>query len=108
MTQPVLIAPARYRQDALGGVRRVAFLLSCLLLAAVGTMVAPLAISIGYGEPETIKAFATTMFIGAAIGTVGALRARAATSPASRGRRASPWWRWAGCWCAPSARFPTC
>ena len=71
MAQPVLIAPARHRERALGGVRRVAFLLSSLLLAAVGTMAAPLAVSIGYGEPETIRAFATTMFIGAAVGTVG-------------------------------------
>jgi trk system potassium uptake protein len=72
MTQPVLIAPAaRAQLQVLGGVRRVAFLLSALLLAAVGTMTAPLVVSTGYGEPETIKAFATTMFIGAAVGAVG-------------------------------------
>ena len=108
MAQPVLIAPARYRQDALGGVRRVAFLLSCLLLAAVGTMAAPLAISIGYGEPETIKAFATTMFIGAAIGTVGLFALTQRPLRPHAAARASRWWRWAGSWCAPSGLFPTC
>ena len=72
MAQPFLIADAaRIDRSALVGLRRVAFLLSTLLLAATATMVAPLAISIGYGEPQTVKSFATTMFIGAAIGTVG-------------------------------------
>ena len=64
--------------------RRVTFLLSCLLLAAVGTMAAPLAISIGYGEPETIQAFATTMFIGAAVGTVGFFALRSDLSSLTR------------------------
>jgi len=72
MAQPFLIADAaRIDRSALVGLRRVAFLLSTLLLAATATMAAPLAISIGYGEPQTVKSFATTMFIGAAIGTVG-------------------------------------
>jgi trk system potassium uptake protein TrkH len=59
------------RPGALSGLRRIAFLLCSLLLAATATMAVPLAVSVGYGEPRTVRAFATTMFVGAAFGTIG-------------------------------------
>jgi trk system potassium uptake protein len=54
-----------------GGMRRVAYLLSILLLGATASMTAPLAVAVGYGEGQTVEAFATTMFIGAALGATG-------------------------------------
>jgi trk system potassium uptake protein TrkH len=72
MAQPFLIPNvAGIHPSTLGGMRRIAYLLSALLLAATATMVAPLAVAAGYGESHTVSAFATTMFIGAAVGTSG-------------------------------------
>jgi trk system potassium uptake protein TrkH len=72
MAQSFLIPNvAGIHPSTLGGMRRIAYLLSALLLAATATMVAPLAVAAGYGEPHTVGAFATTMFIGAAAGTTG-------------------------------------
>ena len=72
MAQPFLTPDvAGIRHADLEGLRRVAYLLSTLLLGATASMVVPLAVAAGYGEPHTVGAFATTMFIGAATGTVG-------------------------------------
>jgi len=72
MAQPFLIPEvAGVHPGTLSGVRRVAYLLSALLLAITATMVFPLAVSAGYGESRTFSAFATTIFIGAAVGTTG-------------------------------------
>jgi trk system potassium uptake protein TrkH len=72
MAQPFLTPDvAGIRRSDLDGLRRVAYLLSTLLLGATASMVVPLAIAAGYREPHTVGAFATTMFIGAATGTIG-------------------------------------
>jgi len=72
MAQTFLIPDvAGIRRTDLEGLRRVAYLLSTLLLGATASMVVPLAVAAGYGEPHTVGSFATTMFIGAAVGTVG-------------------------------------
>ena len=72
MAQPFLIPEvAGIHRTDLDGLRRVAYLLSTLLLGATASMVVPLAVAAGYGEPHTVGAFATTMFIGAATGTIG-------------------------------------
>lgn len=57
--------------STLGGMRRVLFLLSTLLLGASASLIVPLIVSGIYGEPDTMGSFATTIFIGAAIGTIG-------------------------------------
>ena len=72
MAQPFPIVDlAGIHPSTLGGLRRIAFLLSALLLGATASMVVPLAVAAGYGEPHTVSSFATTMFIGAAAGTIG-------------------------------------
>lgn len=65
-------------QDALGirpitagALRRVAFLLSSLLLGSSATLLVPLAVAAGYGEVDGVQAFAATFFIAAGAGTVG-------------------------------------
>jgi trk system potassium uptake protein len=67
---PLLEAP-RIHPSSWGGLRRVLYLLSTLLLAASATMIVPLAVAAGYGEPQTVRSFTTTLFIGAALGTIG-------------------------------------
>ena len=53
-----------------GGARRVAFLLSILLLGETLSMTAPLAVAIIYGDGRDIESFATTMFITGAVGAI--------------------------------------
>lgn len=55
----------------LDATRRVGFLLSMLLLVVSCTLVAPLAVSVLYGEADVVGAFATTLFLGVALGAVG-------------------------------------
>jgi len=64
-------AGARVHATRLKGPRRVGYLLSILLMCASGTLAIPLAISAGYGEPETVGDFATTLLIGVVIGAAG-------------------------------------
>jgi trk system potassium uptake protein TrkH len=72
MAKPFLIPDvAGIGRTDLDGLRRVAYLLSTLLLGATASMVVPLAIAAGYGEPHTVGAFATTIFIGVVTGTIG-------------------------------------
>jgi trk system potassium uptake protein TrkH len=72
MAKPFLIPEAAgIHPTTLGGMRRVAFLLSSLLLGVSATLAIPLAVAAGYGETHVVGAFATTMFIGAAVGTSG-------------------------------------
>jgi len=72
MNQPILVSDVTgFQQGSLSALRRVAYLLSTLLLGATASMTVPLAVSVGYGESKTIQAFATTMLLGAAAGTIG-------------------------------------
>ncbi len=54
-----------------GGARRVAYLLSILLLGETAAMAAPLAVAIFYGDGRDIESFATTMFAAGALGAIG-------------------------------------
>ncbi len=62
---------ARVHPTTLHGLRRVCYLLSLLLIFASLTLAVPLAISAGYGEPETVGDFAATLLIGVVIGLAG-------------------------------------
>jgi trk system potassium uptake protein TrkH len=69
---PSLVATVTGLHPAtVGGARRVAFLLSILLLGETAAMTAPLVVAIIYGAPRDIESFATTMFITGALGAVG-------------------------------------
>jgi trk system potassium uptake protein TrkH len=57
--------------SGLEAVRRVGFLLSMLLLGVSCTLAVPLGVAAWYGEADVIGAFATTLFLGLAIGAVG-------------------------------------
>jgi trk system potassium uptake protein TrkH len=70
-TRSSYTAGAPVHATRLKGPRRVGYLLSILLMCASGTLAIPLAISAGYGEPETVGDFATTLLIGAVIGASG-------------------------------------
>lgn len=72
MDRPFLIGDiAGIHPTTWGAIRRVAYLLSTLLLGATATLVVPLAVAAGYGETEVVGAFATTLFIGAVVGAAG-------------------------------------
>ena len=62
---------ARVHPTTLSSARRVGYLLSLLLVFASLTLAVPLAISAGYGEPETVGDFAATLLIGVVIGLAG-------------------------------------
>ncbi|MGE5228187.1 MAG: TrkH family potassium uptake protein [Deltaproteobacteria bacterium] len=62
---------ARVHPTTLSSVRRVGYLLSLLLVFASLTLAVPLAISAGYGEPETVGDFSATLLIGVVIGLTG-------------------------------------
>jgi trk system potassium uptake protein TrkH len=57
----------------IGGGRRVAYLLSSLLLFTSATLVVPLGVSIGYGENRATTAFIYTILIGVVAGIAGLL-----------------------------------
>jgi trk system potassium uptake protein TrkH len=57
--------------STLGAIRRVAFLLSSLLLCESATLGIPLAIAMGAREQDAVRAFTTTIFIGGAAGVAG-------------------------------------
>jgi len=66
------------------GVRRVAFLLSALLLVVSLTLVAPLVVAAIYREGQVVGAFATTLFIGVAASASGLFLLRTDLSGISR------------------------
>lgn len=68
----------------LQGLRRVLYLLSMLLLGASATLAIPLAVAAAYGETDVVAAFATTLFVGAAIGASGFFLFRTDLSGLSR------------------------
>lgn len=70
-TRSSYTARARVHPTTLHGVRRVGYLLSILLMCASATLAIPLAIAAGYGEPETVGDFATTLLIGMVVGAAG-------------------------------------
>ena len=64
--------------------RRVAFLLSALLLVVSFTLVAPLTVAAIYREGQVVGAFATTLFVGVALGGTGVFLLRTDLSGISR------------------------
>jgi trk system potassium uptake protein TrkH len=80
-------APRVARRPAAGpltGLRRVAYLLSALLLVVSLTLVAPLAVAAVYRESQVVGAFATTLFIGVAVSSAGLFLLRTDLSGLSR------------------------
>jgi trk system potassium uptake protein TrkH len=71
-----LLGPVSFAGSAVDAVRRVSFLLSSLILLLSGTLVAPLAVAVGYGEAQTIRAFLYTIAIGVGVGASGLLLSR--------------------------------
>jgi trk system potassium uptake protein TrkH len=59
---------AALQPDDLAAARRIGFLLGMLLLVVSGTLLIPLVVAILYREPHIVAAFATTFFIGIAVG----------------------------------------
>jgi trk system potassium uptake protein TrkH len=78
---PVARRPAPGR---LGGVRRVTFLLSAVLLVVSFTLVAPLAVAVAHREGQVVGAFATTLFAGVALGASGVILLRSDFAGISR------------------------
>lgn len=68
----------------LGAARRVGLLLSMLLLVVSGTLAAPLAVAAWYGESDVVGAFATTLFLGVALGAAGVFLLRTELTGLSR------------------------
>ena len=100
MAKPFLIPDvAGIGRTDLDGLRRVAYLLSTLLLGATASMVVPLAIAAGYGETHTVRAFATTIFIGVVTGTIGFFLFRTELTSLTR-REGFAVVALAGSWCA--------
>jgi trk system potassium uptake protein TrkH len=61
----------RPQSETLAGVRRIAYLLSMLLLGVSFTLAVPLTVAALYGEGRVVGAFATTLFIGVAVSASG-------------------------------------
>jgi trk system potassium uptake protein TrkH len=72
MPEPTSARAGRRPQSGiLAAARRVAFLLSMLLLGLSCTLAAPMAVAAFHGEGHVVGAFATTLFVGVAVGASG-------------------------------------
>jgi len=72
------------RRTAFGAVRRVLFLLSSLLLFLAGTLLIPMAVSIGYGEGRTTRSFIYAVVLTASVGAAGLVAFRGQLTQMSR------------------------
>lgn len=72
------------QSGVLGSARRVAYLLSMLLLGVSFTLAVPLTVAALYGESRVVGAFATTLFIGVAISSTGLFLLRSDLAGISR------------------------
>ncbi|MBE0529038.1 MAG: TrkH family potassium uptake protein [Thermoleophilia bacterium] len=69
---------------AFAGTRRVGYLLSMLLLGISCSLAVPLVVAALYGESEVVGSFASTLFLGVALGATGLFLLRTDLSAISR------------------------